>query len=220
MLNTVAGGEELGDLPPGHLLQREAEDASGGKEIEGCEQHRDIVAEGGSEAHAEHAPFQDFDIDQVQGNIGDGHSEHRRDQQVALSGNLQERNQHQGTHGPGRADDEAGQVVFGHAVEGGIGRACAHQAGNGIPEYQHNRQKEKGKAERDRYGGGIPGVRLLLQAAAEGFAAGHLNPGSQHAAQRPDNQQNRIGIAIGGDCCCAEITGNHDIVNQKAEGDG
>ena len=208
-----AGGKELRDFPPGDQLQGEAEDTPGGQEIVRREEHRDIIAEGGGQPHPEHTPLQDTDIEQIQRDIADGHGKHRGNQQIALARDLQEGDQDQGAHGPGRADDEAGQIILRHAVELRILRAGAHEGGDGAPEEQHQQHEEHGEAAGHRDRRRIAGVGFLLQAAAQGAAAGQLDAGGQHTAQRPDDQQDRIGKAVGGDRLCAEETGDHHIIN-------
>ena len=214
-----AAPEELGGLFPGRLFPGETEDAFFRQEVNQGNPQGDIIAEGGSQPHAEHAAVEDQDVKQIQHNVRHGHAQHGDDQEGAFARHLQEGNQGQGGHGGRSADDEARQVVL-RVQEKLLALSGAQEGGDGPPQGQNQDHEGQGEGQHNEDGGGIRAVRFLPGAGAQGLAAGHLHAGAQHAGHGPDGQQHRIGQLVGGDGLHTEETVDHDIVNQQAERNG
>ena len=156
-------------------------------------------------------------IQQIQRHIRNGHTDHRRDQQTALSGHLQERYQRQRAHGSRSADAESGQVVPGHLKHFTV-LAGAHHTGQRIAQKNHRNGKGEGDRRSHRHGGTVSFIGSFPAAFAQGFSDAQLDAGSQHAADGADGKQQRIGKSIRRHGLLSKETADHDIINQQAEG--
>ena len=210
-------GKKLPDLPQGSQPEGKAEGAVPGEKVFHGDSHRHIVAEGGSQPHAEHPAMEHQHIQQIQRDVRHRHSQHRHDQQAAPAGHLEEGHQHQRPQGGRRAENEAQQVISRLLKELSL-PAGAHRRRQRPAENRHRGNQDQGNSQHQHHRGGISPVRLRPGTAAQGFAASHLHPRSQHAPKGAHRQQDRIGQFIRGNRPDAQKPSRHDIVNQKAQG--